>query len=778
VIKKRESDASMTEASRTEAEARRSPQYRMHSGGLLRELLSTSVADRTRSVLENPQRFKLQLFFSEVQSSNGIPELVQHSYNVDDKAYFYPASTIKLCIAVSALQMIRQLRLTSGLPIDIHTRLTMYPLRSDPQESPVIETTVAEEMQKMFAISDNAAFNRLFSLVGHREANESMWRAGLSSARVGHLLSHQRSIEENLTSPRIDLHTDLGTWTVPERKSDLNIDNGSLKDTYLGEGYMQGDEFHSGPMSFLKKNRISLSDLHRLVIMIARPDLKIAGESSLDLEENDRSFLMECMGLFPRDAGFKSYGDDYCKPLLPGLSRVLPRSQWRVHNKIGRAYGFTLDTAYVSNADSSRAFFVSVVLYTNANNIMNDDKYEYSTVADPFIEALGETLARYVYEVPPMRAVWVTRFDWKTKEDVETVIDQCSQLGLTDIMFQVRGNGTVLYESDIEPWAEEVGSSHPGWDPLHTAIGLAHGRGMKIHGWMNLVPAWRGLLPPTDPRQLYNAKPEWMWYDQQGRRQPLCKNFYVSINVCLPEVREYLVGVAQELIDRYSTLDGLHLDYVRFPNEPPAIPVGSGIDYPRDERTLDLFKQATGGLHPDSAKKEWNQWRCDTVTDLVQRLRDAVTKTNARRDPSKRLVMTCSIGPVRDLALQHLQDSKPWLDRNLLDMAFPMNYTPDTDLFVSRLSDAWRPYECGCPVVAGLGLYMCSDAVAHEQIGKAVSLTTSLCLFSYASIKALRAELHSPTTEPQEEHSLSLRLIQTLAKTEKAHYQRRTPLSL
>ena len=60
-------------------------------------------------------------------------------------------------------------------------------------------------------------------------------------------------------------------------------------------------------------------------------------------------------------------------------------------------------------------------------------------------------------------------------EDVHKIIKNCAELGLTDILFQVRGNGTVYYDSNYEPWAYELflnnnDYDNPGWDPLEAAI--------------------------------------------------------------------------------------------------------------------------------------------------------------------------------------------------------------------------------------------------------------------------------------------------------------------
>ena len=96
------------------------------------------------------------------------------------------------------------------------------------------------------------------------------------------------------------------------------------------------------------------------------------------------------------------------------------------------------------------------------------------------------------------RAIWVTRFDYKSPEDVEKIIKNCKDYNFNQVLLQVRGNGTVYYKSEIEPWAYELTSDSPvttgkdpGWDPLKNACELAHKLGLQLHVYMNVFPAWR-----------------------------------------------------------------------------------------------------------------------------------------------------------------------------------------------------------------------------------------------------------------------------------------------
>jgi len=338
-----------------------------------------------------------------------------------------------------------------------------------------------------------------------------------------------------------------------------------------------------------------------------------------------------------------------------------------------------------------------------------------------------------------MRAIWVTRFDYKTAADVNRIIENCADAGFNVLLFQVRGNGTAFYDSSLEPWADELGGGDPGFDPLALAIDEAHARGVELHAYVNAMPAWRGTEPPSNPEQLYNKHPDWFWYDAEGIRQPLVhqvgdrrRAWYVSVNPCLPEVREYLVDVFEDLVARYD-VDGLHLDYIRFPNE-PVVPGEQIPDYPRDERTLALYKEATG-LTPDEDPEAWIQWRTECVTKLVGQIHKMVRRTRPQA------VVSASVGSVRERAShRYFQDARQWMDDGIIDVVFLMNYTDSPEEFAGRI-DPWLEGEPTAPVVPGLWFGRHRDksteaatAAVKEQIEIAVGKTGDFCVFAYSSL--------------------------------------------
>ena len=318
----------------------------------------------------------------------------------------------------------------------------------------------------------------------------------------------------------------------------------------------------------------------------------------------------------------------------------------------------------------------------------------------------------------PIRAVWVTRWDYKTPGEIARVMQNCKSAGFNTVLFQVRGNGTAMYRSRLEPWAEELGGRDPGFDPLAVACEEAHRRGMGLHAWVNVIPGWRGKGPPTDRRQLYWTKPQWFWHDAAGRREPL--GWYNNLNPCYPEVKQYLVAVMREIVERYS-VDGLHMDYVRFPNDVAT------TDYPRDPRTLNLFRRATGKA-PDAAPQAWDAWRAEQITQLVRGIRGMMRSVR----PSAYLTAAVGAEPA-DSQRRHFQDSRRWLADGLLDRVFPMNYADDMSTFAKRAHE-WSALRTRIPVVSGIMFDKRDGRTVIQQIDLARRTGRHFAAFAYNSL--------------------------------------------
>lgn len=334
--------------------------------------------------------------------------------------------------------------------------------------------------------------------------------------------------------------------------------------------------------------------------------------------------------------------------------------------------------------------------------------------------------------VEPVRAVWVTRWDYKTPQDVAAVMENCRLAGFNTVLWQVRGAGTALYRSRIEPWAPEFEGKDPGFDPLMIACKEAHKRGMTLHAWMNVMPAWHGKTPPTDRRQLYHSKPQWFLTDAQGRRQPF--GWYMSLNPCLPEVRQYLVSVCYEIITRYP-VDGLHLDYIRIPNDyhDGYAALGSVPDYPRDAQTLSMFRRATGKT-PEQDPTTWRNWRASQVNLLVKQIAEMMNRARPNT------ALTAAVGADPDHAFNaHYQDARRWIAQGWVDGVFTMNYSGTLAEF-DRRADKWTPWAGKAVVAQGVMFDKRSAGVVGAQVQSSVRRGGHFAAFAYNSLFERRGE--------------------------------------
>ncbi|HEX2252692.1 MAG TPA: serine hydrolase [Thermoanaerobaculia bacterium] len=364
-------------------------------------------------IAADPERYRLQVVLGVVEERDGRPVLVQHGYRLGAE-YFYPASAVKLFAAVAALERLGALARETGLPLDADTPLVYHPLfpdealeADDPSHLGGGRITVGHEIRKLFLVSDNQAFNRLYELVGQDGLAASLARAGLDGARIVHRLEEARTPEENRRSPRIDfLAADGGVLHTVERREAPPLPPAPPEAGLgVGRAHLAGGERVEEPFDFTEKNRVSLAELQRGLCMVVRPDADCGGPG-FRLTAADRALLLDAMTTYPADSpdpryDRAAYPDAYAKYLLPGLARVIPKERLRIANKIGQAYGFTTENAWITDTATGRSLLVAATLYTNEDETLNDDRYEYEEIALPFLADLGEAVGRLLNTQAP-----------------------------------------------------------------------------------------------------------------------------------------------------------------------------------------------------------------------------------------------------------------------------------------------------------------------------------------------------------------------------------------
>ncbi|MDR2428461.1 MAG: family 10 glycosylhydrolase, partial [Candidatus Margulisbacteria bacterium] len=150
------------------------------------------------------------------------------------------------------------------------------------------------------------------------------------------------------------------------------------------------------------------------------------------------------------------------------------------------------------------------------------------------------------------RALWVTRFELVDTPNIPALVKRAAEANFNTLFVQVCGRGTAFYNSKILPKDTQV--SH---DALALILAEAQKYKISVHAWINTLYVWSDLEPPVSPEHVVNKHPEWIMSLRGDQR-----NKY--LDPAIPEAREYIKSIYLEVARNYA-VDGVHLDYVRYP---------------------------------------------------------------------------------------------------------------------------------------------------------------------------------------------------------------------
>jgi len=368
---------------------------------LLFEILQESKEPIIKKVLSDLNSYEVQILFTRIhRDSLGLPKFERHTFQENSKQYFYPASTVKLPVAILALQKIRKLQ-SQGIPIKADTPFTILysenVIKKTDSTHPKNKLTIAHLIKKIFLVSDNMAFNYLFDFIGRDDANKAIHNIGITNFNLSHKFSD--SVNKNST-PRFIFFNQKGDTLYNQAPI---ISNQKIKNTHLdgvlkGKGYVKDGTVIEEPMDFSEKNYASIVALNQILERIIFPKVFSRNEQ-FNIEPEDYFFLRYWMSRTPNEVTIPFYDretffDSYCKFFIYGDKKGEMTNNTRIYNKVGLAYGTITDLAYVKDRNGIE-FFLTATILTNKNEIFNDNKYEYDQLGIPFLAALGREIYQF-----------------------------------------------------------------------------------------------------------------------------------------------------------------------------------------------------------------------------------------------------------------------------------------------------------------------------------------------------------------------------------------------
>ncbi len=319
-----------------------------------------------------------------------------------------------------------------------------------------------------------------------------------------------------------------------------------------------------------------------------------------------------------------------------------------------------------------------------------------------------------------IRAIWLDRgtiVKAKSESDLAEIFDRMAAGGINTVFFETVNASYPIYPSRVAP---EQNPLVRGWDPLRAAVKLAHQRGMELHAWAWIFAAANQrhnqiLNQPVDYLgPVLSIRPDWGITDKKGNlfdySSGYKKAFFDPAN---PRVQNYLLSLLEEIATNYD-VDGIQLDYIRYPFQDPR--VNQTFGYGKSSRWL--FKQMTG-VDPIEMKPNhplWSQW-----TGFRSRQVDNFVLAASERLKEKRpdLILSAAVFPMpREERLFRLQQHwEKWVQNEWVDIIVLMTYALDTDNLEEKTQPLFsESMEGSALLLPGIRLLNVPDPVTVDQV--------------------------------------------------------------
>ncbi len=368
----------------------------------------------------------------------------------------------------------------------------------------------------------------------------------------------------------------------------------------------------------------------------------------------------------------------------------------------------------------------------------SEESQKYSSKAIEYANLAMSTVIPY--NSGELKGVWI-RPEYYSKKDIESVLDNISNMGINNIFVETYYHGKTIFPSKT---MERYGfikqyEDFTGFDPLKIWINEAHKRGIKVHVWFQTF--YVGNKPPeTNPMYILSQRPEWANRQKKNAFDgtipySVSEHNGYFIDPANPEVQAFLYELICEIVNKYKP-DGINLDYIRYPQS--LTPNYSNYDQSNwgyTEFARKEFKDAYG-IDPvelsvnDSLWDFWRFYRCSKVTNFVRKV-SCLCRAN-------RVMLTAVIFPSVSGAMNtKLQDWRTWSANNFVDGFTPLFLTCDDKTAAGQIEEVLRNKSSSTKLFAGLFVAFMNgantDLIKQIHVARTYNLS-GVIIFDYAHL--------------------------------------------
>lgn len=330
-------------------------------------------------------------------------------------------------------------------------------------------------------------------------------------------------------------------------------------------------------------------------------------------------------------------------------------------------------------------------------------KNRYPDVVDAADAVRRQLSEAYSMVQPPrpneLRGVWDHEAVGWYPGDWDRTCRELKAGGINAIFVNVLWAGLSHYPSKVVPSSD---TNRRLGDQLAACIAAARKYGLQVHAWK---VCWMVENAPAD----FKAK-----LKQEGRLQQNADGTTVYwMNPAMAANRNQELAAIEELARNYD-VDGIHLDYIRYP-------AASSCYAPASRRAFESWRgQAVsawpGYVRSGAGQEEYRRWRAQNITDFVRETRKRVNAINPK------IQLSAAVwGGYPDTIPSIGQDWGTWLKEGYVDFVCPMNYTEDSFRFSAMTQKQMQLPGARGRVFPGIGVTASESQLRPDEVVDQVS---------------------------------------------------------
>ncbi len=296
-------------------------------------------------------------------------------------------------------------------------------------------------------------------------------------------------------------------------------------------------------------------------------------------------------------------------------------------------------------------------------------------------------------QISEFRAAWNHSGTGAYPGDWDRSAQNLADNGFNAVFPNMLWGGLAHYDSALLPHSSEF---EQYGDQITAAVEACHAHGIQVHVWK---VNWNLLRAPADFVQALR--------DQKRTQVDVDGNLVDWLCLSNPLNYQLELDSLLEVATQYD-VDGIHFDYIRYPNEQTCYctPCRQRFEADTGLTVADWPTDCYSGTLKDA----YRDWRAAQITRLVRGVHDAV---KAVRPNVKISAAVFSSYPACRTSVG--QDWADWVDKGYLDFLCPMDYTESDSVFRGRVTSQIAIVNGRIPIYPGVGVTASSSALTPDR---------------------------------------------------------------